>query len=372
MLESPDKELTFDDVTLQEGKTIVESRKDVDLKTDITEKLSLDIPVVSSAMDSVTSFEMAKAMGELGACCIHHKYQSFREKIKLLKKFDVEDISGLQGVSVGYNTTPKEVKKLVEAGADVINLDLAHGWADKTKEWLETLPDEVLESEEVAIMIGSFGGIKGAKWIKKEIRDKIDLVRFSQGGGSVCTTRIKTGVGKPTWQAVHDVDKKVKMMPKSNNKGYKGYAHPKYEREDIFHVVADGGLRYPGDLAKAIGAGATVCQLGSMLAGCKETPGKTKLIKEDGKTKEVKEYRGMASEKAKKEGDVDTNFVEGVSTYVDYKGPVKSVLGEIKDGLQSAVATCGFDNVEEFRGDANFYVISQAAQRESRAHQLFD
>lgn len=345
--------LTFDDVTLKEEKTIVDSRSDVDLSIDITNEISLDLPIFSAAMDSVTSKEMAQAMYEMGACCVHHKYKSFSDKKTMLKRDNKE----LSAFSVGYGCKSHEVKELAEAAGFktglkdynsgvIINLDLAHAWSDKTKYWLYNLPKELIVSESVGIMIGSFAGIEGLNWVEDNLSDYVDLVRVSQGGGSVCTTRIKAGVGKPTWQAVYD------SYHSSRAKNYS------------FEVVADGGLKNPGDLSKSLGAGAICCQLGGMLAGCEETPGEVKTI--DGK--KVKEYSGQASRKAKERTDTDTSFVEGVSTFTEYNGKVSDVLRSIRDGIKSAVATCGYDNLEDFRGSASFYRNSRAAQRESQPH----
>ena len=339
--------ITFRDVSLVEGKSIVSSRSEVDLEVELPKGKSLSFPVMTASMDTITSPEMAKAFLKMGGAIVNHRYSSAGERISLLEEGEKfrEDDSGLNGVAVGYRDTKSDIEKFIEAGADLVSLDLAHAWHENTANWIKKRKNLF---ENTLLMIGNFSHTHGIKWLHERVGDIVDIVKVSQGGGSACTTREKAGIGKPTLQAVMD------------------YTKEKTTSELNYRVVADGGIRHPGDIAKSIGAGACAGMIGGMISGTSECPGK--VIEEDGR--KYKEYRGMASKEAKSEGGVNTNHIEGVSTKVPFKGSVEDILKDIQDGLKSSISTCGFDHISDFQREAKFIRLSRSSQIESTPHKL--
>lgn len=347
--------LTFDDVCLVTGLTTVKSRSEIDLTSHLPKGYSLELPLMTAAMDTITSGPMAKAVIKEGGAIIHHRNQSVEDRVSLIEEMKshpkVQNKKAINGVAVGLNASPSEIEDLIQVGANLICLEVAHAYLDKVVETVHRI-GPICQRENVLFMVGNFSSIEAIKWLKTETNNLVDIVKVSQGGGSVCTTRIVTGIGKPTLQAVIDL----------------------IEAEVPYHVVADGGIRSSGALAKALGAGACAGMLGGLLSGTEETPGRvvTKDSKESGGTSRsgelFKEFRGMASSGAKEAINAKIKNVEGISTLVPYRGPVKPILDQIRDGLQSSVASTGFTSMTEFQKEAQFIRVSHSSQLESYPH----
>lgn len=350
LFRSKSENLTFDDVSLVEGRSKVDSRSEVDIKIEFRKGNSIALPVMTASMDTITSKEMAEVVLNEGGGIVHHRYAPIEDRVEALRhgEYERDHYKGLNGVAVGYGDTYYDVEALIEAGAELVSLDLAHAWHNETAKWIEERADLF---ENTLLVVGSFSHPDGIQWLydeelKRQGRQVVDIVRVSQGGGSACTTRQKAGVGKATLQAVIDYNLQSDLP---------------------YEVMADGGIKYPGDIAKSIGAGACAGMIGGMLAGTDECPGKVMNI--DGEM--YKEYRGMASRSAKKDDDeVDTNYIEGIATKVPVKGPAKKVLRGIRDGLKSSISTCGFRDIESFREGAEFIRLSHSSQIESTPHKL--
>ncbi len=240
-------------------------------------------------------------------------------------------------------------ERLAEAGCDVIVIDTAHGHSEKV---LAAVSAVKRLSNETQVLAGNVATGDAAKAL---IDAGADAVKVGIGPGSICTTRIVAGVGVPQLTAIMDCVKAA-------------------EAADI-PVIADGGIKYSGDLAKALAAGASVAMVGSLLAGTDESPGEVYLYQ--GRT--YKSYRGMGSLGAMARGSADRYFQaevadslklvpEGVEGQVPYKGPVAHVLHQLAGGLRSAMGYVGGRTLEEFRDKAEFVRVSGAGLRESHAH----
>lgn len=349
--------LTFDDVNLVTGLCTVSSRSEVDLTSSLPKGYELRFPVMTAAMDTITSVKMAAAIVKRGGAVVHHRNSSLRDRARALralqKEYDhnvdqrdmLRQKAALNGVAVGLHEGQEDIINLIESGANLICLELAHAHMPAVAKWVKKI-GPLCQEKEVLLMVGNFSHLGGLLWLQHEVGDLVDMVKVSQGGGSCCTTRLVAGIGKPTLQSVIDITE------------YDGLN---------YHVVADGGIQTSGDLAKSVAAGACAGMIGGMLAGTDETPGA--IVRKNGQ--QMKEFRGMASQEAKKHCILSSDSVknvEGVSTFVPYKGPVDVVFNQIRDGLQSAVASTGFSSLNEFQREAQFIRVSQASQREALPH----
>ena len=466
--------LTFDDVLLVPAHSQV-LPKDVDLRTRITRDITLNIPLASAAMDTVTESRLAIAIAQEGGIGIVHKNMSVEaqaREVTRVKKFEsgvvrepftispkttiaeVRELTRQYGISglpvveggelVGIVTkrdirfarqpdqsvvsimTPKErlvtvregaskdeaidklhehriekvlmvndafqlrgmitvkdiqrakdypnackdtdealvvgaavgtgadteerVDALARAGADVIVVDTAHGHSqgvlDRVR-WVKTNYPDVQ-------VIG--GNIATAEAARDLVTAGADAVKVGIGPGSICTTRVVAGVGVPQITAIADIAAALK-----------GSGVP---------FVADGGIRYSGDMAKALAAGAFSLMMGSMFAGTEEAPGEVELYQ----GRSYKSYRGMGSLGAMQKGSSDRYFQgdeeaqklvpEGIEGRVPYKGPVAAIIHQMLGGLRSSMGYCGSPTLDDFRGKAGFVRVTGAGMRESHVHDV--
>ncbi len=260
-----EKALTFDDVLLIPNKSDVRSRKDPDLTTRFTKKLNIKTPIMSANMDTITEIEMAKAMNQLGGVGILHRFMTIEEQIAqvmALRDAKLEIIAA----SIGVNQDFKErAQALVNAGVNVLTVDIAHGHSIQMIETVKYLKDTFQDS--VQIIAGNIATPEGTLDL---IEAGADAIKVGIGPGSMCTTRIITGCGVPQLTAI------AICAEAAESKGVP--------------IIADGGIKTSGDIVKALAAGASSVMLGSMLSGTIETPGEIK--------KGLKMYRGMASKAA--------------------------------------------------------------------------
>jgi IMP dehydrogenase len=247
----------------------------------------------------------------------------------------------------GYERT----ERLVEAGVDLVVVDTAHGHSRRV---LDSVRRIKLLSNAVQVVAGNIATAEGAKAL---IDAGADAIKVGIGPGSICTTRIVAGVGMPQLTAIMDA---VEVA-----------------RQTRTPVIADGGIKYSGDLAKAIAAGADCAMVGSLLAGTDETPGEVFLYQ----GRSYKAYRGMGSVAAMSRGSADRYFQqdikddlklvpEGIEGQVPYKGPVANVLHQLAGGLRAAMGYVGALNIRELHEKAEFVRISSAGLRESHVHDV--
>lgn len=338
--------LTFDDVTLVPGISQVPAHE-VDLKTRLTKKISLDIPLVSSAMDTVTGSAMALKMAELGGMGVIHRNLSVEEQVQEVCRVREKGVKvgAAIGTSGDYLT---RASALAKAGVDVLVIDLAHGSTAWGKEAVKEIKKKFSEVELIA---GNVATSEGAKYLADA---GADAIKVGIGGGSICTTRIITGVGVPNITAIMEVRKAL---------------------DGEIPIIIDGGVRYSGDMVKALAAGADCGMCGSLLAGTEEAPGE--VIDEDGK--KFKLYRGMSVKEAMTERTRDRYYLkadkcahtsQGVSGLVPFKGSVEAIIQVFVGGMKAGMENVGARNIAELQKKGTFYRVSDAGSREAHPHNI--
>lgn len=346
--------LTYDDVQLVPKLSKIPSRLSTSISTKFYSRSGrtflIDVPIISAAMDTVTNGEMANAMASVGGMGIIHRYQTVEKRIEQLLM-----VTGPVGVSVGLDDSIDSCLKLSER-ANLLNIDVAHAHTEKVCEFLEKLR----QATDTIIMVGNIATAAAAGYL---IRAGADVLKVGIGGGSICSTRMVTGFGVPNVTAIMDVVDEVERQMSF-------WEQEKYVNEGRVTVVADGGIKHPCDIAKALAAGADAVMLGSMLAGTDETPGEKTLSYIDGRMS--KKYRGMASKDAQDEwrGMKNGTAAEGVTTVVTCKGPVANVVNTLAGGLRSALTYAGAKNLNEFYHNTEFVQVTQSGVVEASPHIL--
>lgn len=373
--------LSFDDVLLKPRMSEIKSRGDIDLKshlkedeydTDyniIEEGVELDLPIISSPMDTVTGRKMVLSMAEAGGLGIVHRYCSIEEQVEMVqnlvlkKKREIPEIEEypykrldgsprpapfllppkipLSGAAIGVSGDYKErAQALVDAGCKILCIDVAHGHHILVKDALKHLKSTF--GNKLTLIAGN---VATSRAFEDLSRWGADAIRVGVGGGSICSTRIQTGHGIPTLQSVIDCTKS----------------------EGDAKIIADGGIRNAGDIVKAIAAGADFVMLGSLLAGTDESPGQV-FSSADGKRYKV--YRGMASAEAQIDWRGEARSLEGVSTTVPWKGSVEKILKDLEQNIRSGFSYTGAENIADMYCHAKFTRQTQAGMRESFTHIL--
>ena len=333
---------TFDDVLIRPAASRVEP-SEASLKTKVA-GLELSVPFLSAAMDRVTEVPMAIALGKLGGLGVLHRNCSVEDQARMVREVKKA------GVAVAAACGPFAADRahaLDEAGCDVIVIDCAHGHNLN----VVASAKKIKKSLKRAKMI--FGNIATAE-AAKDACTFADAVKVGVGPGSICTTRLISGVGVPQLSAIVDV---VSVASK--------YKVP---------VIADGGMRTSGDIAKALAAGASAVMLGNLLAGTEETPGK--IVEKDGE--KFKEYRGMGSASVIKSAAGQERYFthgrkavpEGVEAFVPYKGPVSDVVETLISGIQVGMGYAGAKTLSELSKKAQFIRITHASIAEGKPHSL--
>ncbi len=341
--------LSFDDVLLVPQTSSIESRRDADLKTKISDKLKLSIPIISTNMDSVTGVEMAVALSKLGGMGILPRFDA--PELQARKVAEVKKAGAVAAGSLGCKNGYRETAELlVSAGADVLLMDVAHGQLEKFVEATRFVAERY--GKEVTIIAGVIATYEGACAL---FEAGAHCVRVGVGPGSICTTRIMTGHGVPQITAISEASKAAK----------------KYGRT----IIADGGMKNSGDIVKALAAGASAVTLGFLLAGTDEAPGD--IIEIDGK--KYKEYNGSTSSKekirqlGKYSQDKDASYTihtEGVEALVPHRGSLEQVAEGLLAGVRSGFSYSGARNIHELWEKAKFVRVTQAGMRESHAHDV--
>lgn len=360
------KGLTFDDVLLIPAESHV-LPNEVDLSTKLADNIKLNIPLVSAGMDTVTEGAMAIAMALQGGLGVVHKNMSIQAQ--------AGEVANVKSVVVPSNTTKAAVddqnrllcaaavgvtsdtferaEALLEAGADAIVIDTAHGHSAGVLRKIKEIRDHFPKQTLIA------GNVATGDATRALFDAGVDIVKVGIGPGSICTTRIVAGVGVPQITAIYDAASAAREYHKP--------------------IIADGGIKYSGDVVKALAAGGNAVMLGSMLSGTTEAPGD--IFEDNGK--KYKRYRGMGSvgAMAQAHGSSDRYFQggvneanklvpEGVEARVEYKGDVSDVVFQIDGGLRSGMGYCGAANIPELIEKAQFVQITNAGLRESHPHDV--
>ena len=342
--------LTFDDVTLvPKYSEILPSEVDTSIK--LTNNLKLRIPLLSSAMDTVTESKMAIAIAKAGGLGVIHRNLDIKTQISEIKKEKIKKL--LVGAAVGAG--PSEFKRadaILKENIDMIVVDTAHGHTKKVSEIIKFIKKR--KNKKTALCAGNIATPEAAKFLLKL---GVDIIKVGIGPGSICTTRLVAGIGVPQLSAILTVRNGVK------NKNVK--------------IISDGGIKYSGDLAKAFAAGADAVMVGSLFAGTDETPGK--LIRRGGKL--FKSFRGMGSVGAMNKGSADRYFQskqkdiskyvpEGVEGFAKYKGKVEKIIFKLIGGLKSSMGYLGSKQIKYLRNKPQFVKITKAGFYESMVHNV--
>ncbi len=334
--------LTFDDVLLTPNYNGIRSRQDVTTRSAMG-PITFEAPLISANMDTITGLEMASTMARLGGLGILHRFMSVEQNVADLRAAgDPERI----GVSIGVEESGLErAEALVAAGARILCVDVAHGHSKLVNRTIRSLRASYKDA--IVIIAGNVATYAGADYLAAA---GADIIKVGIGPGSACTTRIKTGFGVPQLTAIMSC------------------------RQVDRALIADGGVRTPGDAVKALAAGAGFVMLGGMLAGTEETPGEaTTRVAPDGSAVRVKVFRGMASREAQEDfmGQMaDWKTAEGVAMEVPVRGSAVDVIRDVMGGIRSGLTYCGASTIAEMQRKAQFIVVTPSGRDESRAHGL--
>jgi len=329
--------LTYDDIQLIPAYSEIESRQNISLTTRLSTNYSIRVPLIASPMDTVCDSEMAIAMAELGGVGCIHRFMSIEEQGLQTKIVRTKAQDAVVMAAIGANGDYLErALELVNSGVNVILIDVAHGYHSFVRDALINLKKNL--PSHIDIIAGNIATAKAAEALQEWGADGL---RVGIGGGSLCTTRVKTGFGVPNVTSLIDVSSVAKVP-----------------------VIACGGIRNSGDIAKALAVGANSVILGSLIAGTKEAPG-AMIEKSNGL---YKRYRGAASLETKSIHGQATRNVEGESTVVPFKGKVKFVVDGLLDGLRSALSYAGAERLSEYFPE--YVVVTNAGVREAQPHLL--
>lgn len=352
--------LTYDDIQLVPSFSSISSRKKISLKTLVSRRYGILNPIVASPMDTVCEEEMAFRMFTSGSVGCIHRFMTIREQekqiISLKKRIysesekpnfedwgvmyddwhsDIRQIPIMAAVGVGEESKARALA-ISKAGVNVILIDVAHGDHKNVLDMIKWCKDHLEES--VDVIAGNIATAEAAIRLQEAGADGL---RVGIGGGSLCTTRIKTGFGVPNVTSLKDVSV-VAQVP----------------------VMADGGIRSSGDMAKALAVGANSVMIGSLIAGTDESPGKI-IEKSSGL---YKRYRGSASLETKSTHGQEERNVEGESTTIPYKGGVKFIINGLLDGVRSALSYAGAGSLQDFTPE--YVQVTASGINEAKPHLL--
>ena len=269
--------LTFDDVTLAPNYSEI-LPSETNTATKLSKNLTLKIPLISSAMDTVTEGRMAIAIAEKGGIGVIHRNLSIKKQIDEIQK--VKNKKFIVGAAVGASLEEhKRAERILKENLDLIVVDTAHGHTKKVSEIIKKILK--IKPKNTTLCAGNIATAEAAKFL---IKLGVDIIKVGIGPGSICTTRLVAGIGVPQLSAIINVKKGIGNSKTS--------------------IIADGGIKFSGDIAKAFAAGADAVMIGSLFAGTDQAPGK--VIKKNGKL--FKSFRGMGSIGAMNKGSADRYF----------------------------------------------------------------
>jgi IMP dehydrogenase len=339
--------LSFDDVILIPQYSDLKTRRNINTNVDITfnsKSLRFKNPIISSPMSTVTETDMSNAMISQGGLGIIHRYNTIEHQSSLLSCVNHKDY---RAAAIGASGDYKErLAELVRNDLNIVCIDVAHGDHLLVEEAIEYIQSNYPELFIIA------GNIATGDAYKRLSYSGAHAIRTSVGSGSICTTRIQTGHGMPTFQAILDCNRARDEMLRNGEK-------------NVAYIIADGGIKNSGDIVKSLSAGADFVMLGSILSGTKETPGKVITVKNN---KKIKKYNGMASKDAQKDWKGSYNSVEGVSSTVPYKGSVIKVINEVLSNIRSGMSYSGASDLSELREYATFARQTNNSNIEGNPH----
>jgi IMP dehydrogenase len=347
--------LTYDDIQLIPRYSMIKSRTDISLKTMLSRRYGLMVPLIASPMDTVCEYDMAYKMTALGGGGCVHRFMTIEEQCEIISRlvqsidqspylvdqdwnfnrwraeFKVIPICAAIGVS---EHDKERAQKLTESGANVLIIDVAHGDHENVTKMIKWCKENL--PKHVDIIAGNIATPEAAIRLQEA---GVDGLRVGIGGGSVCSTRIKTGFGIPNVTCIENI-RLVADVP----------------------IIADGGIRTSGDAVKALAVGADSVMIGSIIAGTTEAPGDIHNINGI----DYKIYRGSASLETKIYHKQELRNIEGESAFIPYKGSVETILNDVIGGIQSGLSYAGAESIDTFFPE--YIRVTQAGTVEGRPH----
>lgn len=331
--------LSYDDVLLVPQYSKINSRSDISLKTKISPRITLGIPLISANMSDVTDSKMATAIAHLGGLGVIPRFISIETQADEVRKVKSENV--LVGAAVGArNGIVERSEALVKAGVDILFIDVAHGHMQKNLDATTKLKQ--LFGNSVDIVSGNSATFEATNALFKA---GADCVKVGIGPGSICTTRIETGSGVPQITAIIDSARAARK-------------HKKY-------IIADGGVKTAGDIVKGLAAGASAIMAGNIFAGTDEASGKF-LIKNGLKFKVYNASTSLA-EKSKQESNT---HIEGVESIVPYKGTLANLIERYTANIRSGFSYSGAQNINELWKNAKFVRVTPMGKLENGWHDV--
>ncbi len=339
--------LTFDDVLCVPGKSL-ESRSSANVSQGL-HGLKIDHPIIPANMDTIAGEKMCRAVLDAGGIAIVHRFMSMEERAQIWHNLGQNP---RLFISIGVSEEELDiVSALHSCGVRSFCIDIAHGHSDKVKDVIKLIRVRDRKESRSLIIAGNVATIEGFAFLADA---GADIIKVGIGPGSHCTTRIVTGCGIPQFSAIQ------KIVEERN--------HRVENMKSYTHIIADGGIKYPGDVTKAIGAGADFVMTGSLFAGCDETPGEI-ITWKDGSRWKI--YRGMASKDAQigwKADDPSKIVAEGESSLVPAQGSFADKLHQVLGGLQSGMSYIGASTIEELQSITRFVQVSPNVVVENLPH----
>lgn len=354
--------LTFDDVLLVPQYSEITPDM-ADVSTKLTNTFKMNVPFLSAAMDTVSEHKLVTALALAGGLGVIHKNMSIADQAKeveMVKNYEFDNKKNKRvlidkkgrlcvGAAIGVTADMMDrVHALMDAGVDVFVLDSAHG---DSKNIINAIKNLRLEYPSMELIAGNVATYEGALDLMKA---GASAVKVGMGPGSICTTRIIAGIGVPQLQAVMDCARASKEMN--------------------VPIIADGGIKYSGDVVKALAAGANTVMLGGLFATCEEAPGD--IYESNGK--KYRTYRGMGSIEAMAKGSTDRYFqtghkkfvAEGVQGIVEVKTTVEELVFQLIGGLKAGMGYCGSKDIPTLQEKGTFIKITNNALLESHPHDI--
>lgn len=340
--------LSYDDVLLVPTYSNIKSRSDVDLSTQISPRVKLNVPLISINMSDVTGVDMAITLGKLGGIGFLPRFETAENQAEMVSLVKKENV--VVGAAVGCKDNFLDrAEMLAKAGVDIITLDVAHGGMQQAIDATAELKRRFGKSCD--IISGVVGTYETAEALYKA---GADSVRVGVGPGTICITRTQTGFGVPQITAIIDCAKAAKKYKKT--------------------VLCDGGTKNSGDIVKGLAAGASAVIMGSQFAGHDEAPGEV-VMKDEVKYKMYNASTSLAEkkkhvEKLKCLPSAYTNHIEGVESLVPYKGQLKNSMERWLANIRSGFSYCGAKNISELWQNAKFIRVTPSGVKESGAHDV--
>jgi len=340
--------LSYDDVLLIPQYSEINSRNDVNVETKITNRLILKIPLISSNMSDVTGVDMAIAMARLGGIGVIPRFMSPEEEANMISVVKKKKL--LVGASIGLrNGMFDRCEALINAGADIFFLDVAHGHMKKVLDAIHNFKNKF---EKIDLVAGNVATSYAAEDLFKA---GADCIKVGIGPGSICTTRIETGSGVPQITAILEAASIARKYKKT--------------------LIADGGTKNSGDIVKGLAAGASAIMAGGLFAGTTESPGKKivfhgKIYKTYNASTSLTEKRNHVGKNKDEFERHYTKQIEGVESIVPFKGPLRPIVERIVSNIRSGFSYSGANNLDELWEKAKFTQITSLGRRESEVHDV--